>query len=70
MTIRHRRMGPGLDVALCGARGLFIYANTQRFVTCEACKAKYQTLRETGRTVSWGGRWSGRRPAARVGGAP
>jgi len=49
--IRHRRMGPGLDVALCGARGMYIYANTQRYVTCEACKAKYEGLRGTNRMV-------------------
>jgi len=49
MTTRHRRIGPDLDVALCGARGLYIYANTQKAVTCEACKAKYAALRGTNR---------------------
>jgi hypothetical protein len=50
-AVRHRRIGPGLEVALCGWRGIFGYANTQRYVTCTACKAKYAGLRGTNRMV-------------------
>lgn len=46
---RHARVGPGIDVGACNARGDgVLFAQANRFITCEECKAKrYETKTST-----------------------
>ena len=43
-VVRHRRVGMGMDVALCGARDV-PFAPSSRLLNCPACLAKLATLR-------------------------
>jgi len=42
--MKHRRVGPAIDVALCGARENLTFAQQRKHVDCPGCREKHAAL--------------------------
>lgn len=47
----HTRVGPGIDVAPCGARGTIRFASNISRITCPGCREKYKARQSVTRAA-------------------